>query len=222
MSPGTATVVLRLWSWSALPRGPSYQGSTGEGHVGLCLDMVNRLHPLPPFLESSPRQWPSPVSQDVAHRWFFVSIWGLNNPLTHHYHFNHLKPVHLLIALIQPTELPFGVSYYRPTAWYLSSQENVLLPHHLFRPTQLRFSRGGIGTQVYRTLGFPPNSVPFQDTCSHQADHQFRGLQTHSLSPDPLESKFLKVPSWKFPGSPVVRTLSFHCWGPSFDPWLRN
>ena len=25
-----------------------------------------------------------------------------------------------------------------------------------------------------------------------------------------------------FPGGPVVRTLSFQCQGPGFDPWLRN
>ena len=27
---------------------------------------------------------------------------------------------------------------------------------------------------------------------------------------------------WEFPGSPVVRTLRFHCWGSGFDPWLGN
>ena len=24
---------------------------------------------------------------------------------------------------------------------------------------------------------------------------------------------------WDFPGSPVVKTLHFHCWEPRFDPW---
>ena len=26
----------------------------------------------------------------------------------------------------------------------------------------------------------------------------------------------------ELPGGPVVRTMSFHCWGPEFDSWLRN
>ena len=26
----------------------------------------------------------------------------------------------------------------------------------------------------------------------------------------------------EFPGSPVVRTLHFHCQGPRFNPWLEN
>ena len=31
-----------------------------------------------------------------------------------------------------------------------------------------------------------------------------------------------QVRCWDFPGGPVVRTLSFQCWGPGFDPWLGN
>ena len=27
---------------------------------------------------------------------------------------------------------------------------------------------------------------------------------------------------WEFPGSPVVRTQRFHCWGPRFNPWSGN
>ena len=29
----------------------------------------------------------------------------------------------------------------------------------------------------------------------------------------------LKLRYWEFPGSRPVRTPSFHCWGPGFDPW---
>ena len=31
----------------------------------------------------------------------------------------------------------------------------------------------------------------------------------------------LKV-NWEFPGGPVVRTPSFHCWGRGFSPWSGN
>ena len=31
----------------------------------------------------------------------------------------------------------------------------------------------------------------------------------------------IRVP-WEFSGSPVVRTLRFHCLGPWFNPWLGN
>ena len=32
----------------------------------------------------------------------------------------------------------------------------------------------------------------------------------------------LKISSWDFPSSPVVRILRFHCKRHSFNPWLRN
>ena len=31
-----------------------------------------------------------------------------------------------------------------------------------------------------------------------------------------------KKKAWDFPGSPVVKTPSFHCRGYGFDPWLGN
>ena len=34
--------------------------------------------------------------------------------------------------------------------------------------------------------------------------------------------QFKISPGWEFPGSPVVRTPRFHCWGPGFDPWSGN
>ena len=33
---------------------------------------------------------------------------------------------------------------------------------------------------------------------------------------------FLKKCDWELPGGPVVRTLSFHCQGLGFNPWLGN
>ena len=30
------------------------------------------------------------------------------------------------------------------------------------------------------------------------------------------------LPSWDFPGSPVVKTLSFHCKGHGFNSWTGN
>ena len=32
----------------------------------------------------------------------------------------------------------------------------------------------------------------------------------------------LKILAQEFPGSPMVRTLSFHCLGPRLNPWLGN
>ena len=31
-----------------------------------------------------------------------------------------------------------------------------------------------------------------------------------------------KAKFWEFRGSPVVRTLCFHCQGPEFNPWSGN
>ena len=49
--------------------------------------------------------------------------------------------------------------------------------------------------------------------------------QTHNyITSDKLPATY----NWKvkncrdFPGSPVVRTPSFHCWGPGFNLWSGN
>ena len=36
------------------------------------------------------------------------------------------------------------------------------------------------------------------------------------------KNKLRKLLEGKFPGSPVVRTRCFYCWGPGFNPWLGN
>ena len=37
-----------------------------------------------------------------------------------------------------------------------------------------------------------------------------------------LIDETLGIEKWSFPGSPVVKTLSFQCKGYGFDPWLGN
>ena len=37
-----------------------------------------------------------------------------------------------------------------------------------------------------------------------------------------LPCAYIKSPTWEFSGSPVVRTLQFHCRGHGFDPWSGN
>ena len=106
VSPGTTTAVPRLWGWVYSLQRPILPGKHRRGICQPWLGLGEQTTFVTTIPGSSPRQWPSPISQNLAHRWVFVSICK-----TRHYHFSHLKPVHLLIALIQPTELPFGASY---------------------------------------------------------------------------------------------------------------
>ena len=44
----------------------------------------------------------------------------------------------------------------------------------------------------------------------------------NSFAPEREWNKHEQCNVREFPGGPVVRTLSFQCRGPGFDPWLGN